>query len=84
MRWFELKVVVGALALTGGMFSPAMASAQTPLMVTVEDSGGSALQGAAVSDSAGTLLGRTDANGRAHCTVRGALRAACFRGGICG
>ena len=78
MRWFKLKAVVGALALamTGGMFSPAMASAQTALMVTVEDSGGSALQGAAVSDSAGTLLGRTDVNGMltVHCEAPCGLR----------
>jgi hypothetical protein len=68
MRWFKLKAIVGALtlAMTGGMFSPAMASAQTPqtVMLTVEDSGGGALPGAAIADSAGTLLGRTDAQGR--------------------
>ncbi|MGA2652010.1 MAG: TonB-dependent receptor [Terracidiphilus sp.] len=66
MRWFEWRVIVGALALTGWMFAPAIACAQTPptVTVTVEDSDGGALQGAMVSDQAGTLLGRTDANGR--------------------
>jgi len=48
------------------MFAPAMASAQTPAMVmlTVEDGNAGALQGAAVSDLAGAVLGHTDANGR--------------------
>ena len=40
MRWFGLKVIVGALALTGGMFAPAVASAHdlpATVTLTVED-----------------------------------------------
>ena len=66
MRWFQLKAAVGALALAGAMPFPANLNAQSPatITVTMEDAAGSALSGAIVLDSAGRLLGRTDANGR--------------------
>ena len=70
--------MVGALALIGMMLVPAKFSGQSPvtMTVTVEDVSGAALEGATVTDSAGTPLGRTDAAGKliitcaAPCQVR--------------
>ena len=64
MRWFRSKAIVGALA--GAMFAPATLSAQAPatVTVTVEDSSGAALVGAAAKDSAGKSLGRSDVAGK--------------------
>ena len=63
--------MVGALALTGAVVSPASLSAQSAavegllnLTIAVEDQGGAALSGATVTDPGGHLLGRTDADGR--------------------
>jgi len=71
MRWFRSKAIVGALA--GAMFAPATLSAQAPatVTVTVEDSSGAALVGAAAKDSAGKSLGRSDAAGKIAlaCTI---------------
>ena len=86
MRWFRLKAVVGALALAGTALAPANLNAQTraTFTVTVEDLSGAALPGATVTDSAGRLLGRTDADGRidlscaAPCRLR--VEAAGFEG----
>ncbi len=64
--------------MIGALLSPARASAQVPLTVTVTvlDSGGAALPGATVTDSSGKLLGQTDANGRlaVACTAPCRLR----------
>jgi outer membrane receptor protein involved in Fe transport len=66
--------MVGALA--AAMLATASLNAQAPLTVTVEDSRGAALAGAAVEDSAGKLLGRTNASGKlaiacnAPCSLR--------------
>jgi len=54
--------MVGALALAAVLLLPASLSAQSA--VTVVDSRGVALAGAAVEDSQGKLLGRTGADGR--------------------
>jgi len=56
--------MTGALALIGMLLAPASLHSQTMVTITVEDSRGAALQGAAVTDSAGTLLGRSDSSGR--------------------
>jgi len=85
MQWFQLKAKLGALALTGLMLIPAILRAQTilpaqtpPITVTVEDTRGAALPGAAVTDPAGTLLGRTDASGKLTlaCTIPCRIRVA--------
>ena len=81
-----MKAVVGALALAGTALAPANLNAQTraTFTVTVEDLSGAALPGATVTDSAGRLLGRTDADGRidlscaAPCRLR--VEAAGFEG----
>jgi len=62
MRWSRFKAMVGALALAAVLLLPASLSAQSA--VTVVDSRGVALAGAAVEDSQGKLLGRTGADGR--------------------
>ena len=66
MRWSKCKAMCGALALAGMLAAPARLIAQPlpPITITVEDSAGAALAGAAIIDSAGTLLGRTDASGK--------------------
>ena len=66
--------MAGALALLAALLCTAKLSAQSAL--TVEDSGGVALAGAAVEDSQGKLLGRTGADGRlaVACSVRCRLR----------
>ena len=56
--------MVGALALAAMLPALSSLSAQTAATLTVEDSRGAALAGAAVEDSQGKLLGRTDAEGR--------------------
>jgi outer membrane receptor protein involved in Fe transport len=82
MRWFKCNGMVGALALAGMLLTPARFSAQTAVTatvtLTVQDSRGGALPGATITDSAGTLLGRTDAEGRltVACTVPCKLRVA--------
>ena len=66
--------MVGALA--AAMLATASINAQAPFAITVEDSHGAALAGAAVEDSTGKLLGRTDSNGelaiacKAPCSLR--------------
>jgi outer membrane receptor protein involved in Fe transport len=55
--------MAGALALALIAQAPASLSAQSSATLTVEDSSGAALSGATLRDSAGTLLGRTDAHG---------------------
>jgi len=70
--------MVGALALAGMAIAPAALSARDPVTITVsvEDSSGAALVGAIARDSAGKLLGRSDAKGMltvacaAPCAVR--------------
>jgi outer membrane receptor protein involved in Fe transport len=74
MGWFKSKAMAGALALAGVMFAPAGLSAQAPVTasenvavtvgVTVTDSRGAPLAAATATDSAGNILGRTDANGK--------------------
>jgi outer membrane receptor protein involved in Fe transport len=71
--------MIGALALAGILLASEKFSAQTAgtttaaarLNLTVEDSRGAALPGATITDSAGTTLGRTDAEGKLTvvCTV---------------
>ncbi len=56
--------MVGALALLAALQSTVGLSAQSAATLTVEDSSGVALAGAAVEDSQGKLLGRTGADGR--------------------
>ena len=58
--------MVGALALIGIVPVPVSLTAQSPasITITVEDSRGAALAGAAVEDYQGKLLGRTGADGR--------------------
>jgi outer membrane receptor protein involved in Fe transport len=56
--------MVGALALLAVLLSTARLSAQSSATLTVEDSSGVALSGAAVEDSQGKLLGRTGADGK--------------------
>jgi len=66
MRWFKCNAILGALALTGALLTPASLRAQSAVTttVTIEDSHGAALAGATVKDAAGRLLGRTDAAGK--------------------
>jgi outer membrane receptor protein involved in Fe transport len=64
MRWSKWKAMVGALALLAMLLSTARLSAQSSATLTVEDSSGVALSGAAVEDSQGKLLGRTGADGK--------------------
>ena len=72
------KAIFGALALLQMLPAPAALSAQAAatIAITIEDSNGAALKGAAVTDSEGKLLGRTDASGHlavfcaAPCRVR--------------
>jgi outer membrane receptor protein involved in Fe transport len=51
--------------------APSRLSAQTAITLTVQDSTGAALPGATATDSAGIVLGRSDAEGKlaANCTV---------------
>jgi outer membrane receptor protein involved in Fe transport len=58
--------MVGALALGAAALTPWNLRAQDALTLTlaVEDGGGAAVVGAAVSDSNGKLIGRTDAGGK--------------------
>ncbi|MDR3772492.1 MAG: TonB-dependent receptor [Terracidiphilus sp.] len=86
MRWFESKVMAGALALAAVGFNPANLRAQPPsavaekaavtMIVTVTDRRGAALAGATARDSTGKLLGRMDGGGNltvacaAPCLVR--------------
>jgi outer membrane receptor protein involved in Fe transport len=80
MQWFQSKAMVGALTLATVVFGPASLSAQSSVTgtvpITVTDARGAALAGATVKDSAGRLLGTTDANGKlalacaAPCPVR--------------
>ena len=56
--------MVGALALSAILLLPASVDAQSAIPLTVEDSSGVALTGAAVEDSQGKLLGRTGADGK--------------------
>ncbi len=60
--------MVGALALSAILHHPASVGAQSAapatVSVTVEDSSGAALAGAAVEDSQGKLIGRTGADGK--------------------
>lgn len=60
--------MVGALALSATLHHPASVGAQSAetatISVTVEDSSGAALAGAAVEDSQGKLLGRTGTDGK--------------------
>ena len=77
-------MAVGALALAGAISLPtkvsgqAQAGAQAPVTLTiaVEDQSGAALAGATVTNSAGQLLGHTDADGRlsVRCTAPCHLR----------
>ncbi len=55
-------------------FAPARASAQTPAIVTVQDSRGAALPGVSILDEAGKLLGRTDEEGHLAVTCAGPCR----------
>ena len=62
--WLNSNRMAGALALIGMLLAPASIHSQTMVTITVEDSRGAVLQGATVTDSAGTLLGRSDSSGR--------------------
>jgi len=68
MPCFQSKAIAGALALAGMIFAPPRICAQTPVTVkatvAVQDSRGSALPGATVTNAAGQLLGRTGSDGR--------------------
>jgi outer membrane receptor protein involved in Fe transport len=66
MRWFKFKRVAGTLALAAMVLAPTSLLAQIPARfeLTVEDSGGAAIAGATVRDSAGKLRGHTDARGK--------------------
>ena len=80
MQWFQSIAMAGALALATAVLVPASLSVQSyatgTVPITVTDARGAALAGAAARDSAGRLLGTTDANGKlavacaAPCTVR--------------
>jgi outer membrane receptor protein involved in Fe transport len=58
--------MLGALALAGVLFLPAVLSAQSPatFSITVEDTSGAALVGATATEGSGKLLGRSDSNGK--------------------
>ena len=62
--WLNSNRMTCALALIGMLLAPASIHSQTMVTITVEDSRGAVLQGATVTDSAGTLLGRSDSSGR--------------------
>ncbi len=64
MRWSRWKAMVGALALLATPLCTVRLSAQSAATLTMEDSSGVVLVGAAVNDSQGKLLGRTGADGR--------------------
>jgi outer membrane receptor protein involved in Fe transport len=64
MRWSKFKLVIGALALASVLLPVTPLNAQGAVTITVEDAAGAALAGATVTDSAGRLLGRTDAAGQ--------------------
>ena len=72
--------MVGALALATVILTPTRLSAQPSVTVpvTVTDARGAALAGAAVKDSAGKLLGTTDASGKlmVQCAVPCEVRVA--------
>src|ERR1039458_588627 len=80
MRWSKWKAAVGALALSAILHLPASVGAQpaatATVSVTVLDSRGVALAGAAVEDSQRKLLGRTGTDGKltvacaAPCSLR--------------
>lgn len=58
--------MLGTLALIGAIAAPARLNSQTrDIVITVEDSQSAALAGAVIADSAGRLLGRTNASGTA-------------------
>ncbi len=59
-------MAAGALVLAGVMLAPALHSAPSRVAVTltIEDSSGAALPGAAVNTTYGRLLGHTDGDGR--------------------
>ena len=78
MRWSRFKAMSGVLAVSS--LAALAVSAQSPITVTIEDTGGAALAGATATDPAGHLLGRSDGSGRltvacaAPCTVLIAAR----------
>jgi outer membrane receptor protein involved in Fe transport len=80
MLWSRFRAMSGELALAILSLTAHAVSAQSPITVTVEDSGGAALVGATASDPAGHLLGRSDESGKltvscaAPCTARIAAR----------
>jgi len=67
----QRSTVASALAAIVLALIPASLHAQTFVTITVEDSLGAALQGAAVTDSAGALLGHSDQSGilRIPCAI---------------
>jgi outer membrane receptor protein involved in Fe transport len=80
MLWSRFRAMSGELALAILSLTAHAVNAQSPITVTVEDSGGAALVGATASDPAGHLLGQSDGSGKltvscaAPCTARIAAR----------
>jgi hypothetical protein len=68
--------MTGVLALIGMFMTPASLRSQTMVTITVEDSRGAAIEGAAVTNSAGKLLGRSDLIGQLSvaCSISCVLR----------
>jgi outer membrane receptor protein involved in Fe transport len=71
--WRKSKAMIGMLLLAACALRPQALRAQTPgpIPLTVEDAGGAAVAGAAVTDAEGKLLGSTDASGNLNvlCTA---------------
>jgi outer membrane receptor protein involved in Fe transport len=80
MLWSRFRAMSGELALAILSLTAHAVSAQSPITVTIEDSGGAALVGATASDPSGHLLGQSNASGKlsvscaAPCTARIAAR----------
>ncbi len=72
MRWLRFNGMVGALALSAAMLTPAGLSGQSSqanssnvkITIAVDDSQGAAIAGAVIEDSNGKPIGHTDASGK--------------------
>jgi len=64
MLWSRFRAMSGELALAILSLTAHAVSAQSPITVTIEDTGGATLAGATATDPAGHLLGRSDGAGK--------------------
>jgi outer membrane receptor protein involved in Fe transport len=75
MKLSQSKAIVGVLAWLA-LMPAAMARAQMPIPIAVEDAQGAALAGAVITDSNGKVLGRSDKAGQAtiECAIPCSVR----------